>query len=153
MRITLVPLYLAATLFQKIRGRAAVAGNLRDLFSLLWGSVLPLPFLLCSPSDISAIRSGTYISQHLGTYRQMGKPGLPTACFSGATLMDAYRDHHACVKIEIIGFFFAESFASNLGTPRLEEAAAFLVYCSVLKSHFLVVSPVLVFFTIHPIES
>lgn len=59
----------------------------------------PLPSFSALPRTLSAIPSGTYISQHLGTYRQMGKPGLPTACFSGATLMDAYRDHHACVKI------------------------------------------------------
>lgn len=51
MRITLVLLYLAATLFQKIKGHVALGGNLRDLFSLLWGSVLPLPFLLRSRSD------------------------------------------------------------------------------------------------------
>lgn len=63
MRITLVPLYLAAILVQKIRGRAAVGGNLRDPFSLLWGSVLQLPFLLRSRSDaFSHSKRHLYIS-------------------------------------------------------------------------------------------
>lgn len=38
----------------------------------------------------SAIWTGTYTSQHLATYRQMGKPALPSACFSGRGLMEAY---------------------------------------------------------------
>lgn len=40
----------------------------------------------------SAIWRGTYISRHLETYRQMGKPALPSACFTGRDVMEAYPD-------------------------------------------------------------
>lgn len=99
MKITSVPLYLAATHFEKNKGARCTRRRFkRSLFPSSGAHSSCSPSFSDFARTHSAIWRGTYISQHLETYTQMGKPALPSACFSGRELMEAYPDHHACVK-------------------------------------------------------
>lgn len=84
----------------------------RSIFPLV-GLIPPVPLPSLAFSRTHSARRGTYIPWHLETYRQMGKPALPSACFTGRDLMEAYP-HSPRLRKDRNVPFFPSSTADNL---------------------------------------
>lgn len=137
MRITLVPLYLAATLFQKIRGARCSRRKFKRSLSPPVGlsplAPLPSPLSLGRFQPFEAAPIYPSISEHTDKWVSLrSRLHAPVA----RCLMDAYRDQHACVKIwnkRVFFFFFGRVFRLQLGKTDTRGGcrALFFVYYSV----------------------